>query len=136
MTVFIDYTGPCPTKGKPGDAGWDVAVLGGPYVFEPFEMRKLPTGLAFALPEGWTTLFYPRSGSVTERWHVAGCIDENYRGEVACRVTNLRPERAVVYQRQRLGQLLILPVPEVVWRPVSKLPPSNRGTLGFGSSGR
>jgi dUTP pyrophosphatase len=135
MTLFIDYTGPAPTKGREGDAGWDVAIQGGPYIFEPFEMRKLPTGLAFALPTGWCAVFYPRSGSINERWHVAGCIDENYRGEMFALVTNLRPERAIVVPRRRLGQLLILPVPEVVWRPVTKLPPSNRGALGFGSSG-
>ena len=65
-----------------------------------------------------------------------GTIDADYRGEVMVPLINLGDEPFVVTRGERIAQLVIAPVHQVVWTPVTTLDDTERGTGGFGSTGR
>ena len=107
---------------------------------EPGGRAMIATGLAVAIPPGHAGLVLPRSGLASKRGltlaNAPGLIDAGYRGEVTVAVVNLDRERPVEIKRgDRIAQLLIVPFAEVEPVEVKELPPSERGTGGFGSSG-
>ncbi len=100
----------------------------------------VPTGLAVAIPPGHAGLVLPRSGLASRHGltlaNAPGLIDAGYRGEITVAVVNLDRERAVEIRRgDRIAQLLVIPFVLVDPMEVEELPPSERGTGGFGSSG-
>ncbi|MEX2586538.1 MAG: dUTP diphosphatase, partial [Actinomycetota bacterium] len=62
-------------------------------------------------------------------------IDSGYRGELKVIAINLGSETLAIERGDRIAQLVILPVPAVVYEEVDELPPSDRGEAGFGSTG-
>ncbi len=135
----LDPLAVLPQAAHPGDAGLDLASAVDVEV-GPGERARVPTGVAVAIPEGYTGLVLPRSGLASREGltmaNSPGLIDSGYRGEITCAVVNLDRERPVSIRRgDRIAQLLIVPVPgvEAVW--VDELPPSERGEGGFGSTG-
>ena len=135
----LDPDAKLPTPAHPGDAGLDLAstieieVPAG-------ERAMIPTGVAVAIPEGHAGLVLPRSGLASRHGltlaNAPGLIDAGYRGEVTCAVVNLDRSIPVrILRGDRIAQLVIVPVPAVepVW--AEELPPSERGTGGFGSTG-
>ena len=100
----------------------------------------VPTGVAVAIPKGHAGLVLPRSGLASKQGltlaNAPGLIDAGYRGEVTCAVVNLDPDQAVHVRRgDRIAQLVIVAIPQVVPAWVEELPPSTRGEGGFGSTG-
>jgi dUTP pyrophosphatase len=135
----LDPEAPLPSFARAGDAGLDLASAVD-VVVGPGERVKVPTGVAVAIPPGHAGLVLPRSGLASREGltmaNSPGLIDSGYRGEVTCAVVNLDREREVKISRgDRIAQLVVVEVPAVepVW--VDELPPSERGTGGFGSSG-
>jgi len=97
------------------------------------------TGLAFELPEGYAMLVFPRS-SVTKRdmmlKNSVGVLDSGYRGELKLRFNKTQYENADIYETgEKIGQIMIIPLPEVEVEQVEKLEDSERGEGGFGSTG-
>jgi dUTP pyrophosphatase len=128
-----------PTRSRSGDAGYDLRAT--ERVSIPQEGRRLVgTGVAIALPEGVAGLVTPRSGLAIEHGltllNAPGLIDPNYRGEIKVIVQNMSERRYTVEVGDRIAQLLLVPY----WAPelevVDALPASERGSNGFGSSGR
>ena len=126
-----------PTYAKHGDAGMDLTAIG--YEYDEYDNIVYHTGLAFEIPEGYVGLIFPRSSnSKTDLMltnHV-GVIDSGYRGEV---ILKFRPtdDNPVIYNvGERVGQIIVLPYPKVVFDEVLLLSESERGTGGFGSSGK
>jgi dUTP pyrophosphatase len=64
-----------------------------------------------------------------------GTIDSDYRGEVQVLLINHGPEPFRVTRGLRIAQMVVVPVPRVVWREVAELPPTRRGAGGFGHTG-
>lgn len=101
----------------------------------------VPTGFAVAIPEGWCGLILPRSGLALKHgisiMNGPGLIDPGYRGELQVILFNSGAEEFLVERGQRIAQLLILPVPDLIYEEVDELPPApdDRGSQGFGSSG-
>ena len=131
--------GQLPSAQHPGDAGLDLRAAEGVTV-KPGERAMVPTGVAVAIPDGHAGLVLPRSGLASKRGltlaNAPGLIDAGYRGEVTCAVVNLDPHEAVeVATGDRIAQLVIVPLPAVTPVFVDELPPSTRGTGGFGSTG-
>ena len=127
--------------GRPhvGDAGLDLRSAVDVEV-APGERAMVPTGLAVAIPEGHAGLVLPRSGLASKQGltlaNAPGLIDAGYRGEVICAVVNLDPSTPVRIARgDRIAQLVVVAVPEVTPIMVDELPPTTRGTGGFGSTG-
>jgi dUTP pyrophosphatase len=99
----------------------------------------VPTGIAIELPAGWAGLVLPRSGLAARHGvtclNAPGLIDSGYRDEVRVVLVNHSRTAYGVNRGDRIAQLVVQPVPRVVWAPVDTLGGSERGTGGFGHSG-
>jgi dUTP pyrophosphatase len=128
-----------PTAAHPGDAGLDLRSIVDVEV-APGERAMVTTGVAVAIPQGHAGLVLPRSGLASNHGltlaNAPGLIDAGYRGEIICAVVNLDPTEAVrIAKGDRIAQLVIVAIPEVKPTWAEQLPPSHRGTGGFGSTG-
>jgi dUTP pyrophosphatase len=127
-----------PERAYAGDAGVDLAACE-PVTLAPGERAVVPTGLAVAIPDGYAGFVQPRSGLAARHGvtivNAPGLIDSGYRGEIQVVLLNTDKEDTFSADAgERIAQLVILPVPEVVLREVDELPASERGVRGFGSS--
>lgn len=97
------------------------------------------TGLAVEIPQGYVGLIFPRSSihkTGMDLTNCVGVIDSDYRGEIKF-VFRKRTEQEAIYQESdRVGQLLIMKLPELEIKEVTELSETNRGEGGFGSTGR
>jgi dUTP pyrophosphatase len=93
------------------------------------------------IPEGYVGLIFPRS-SVTNKdlmlKNSVGIIDSSYRGQISFRFNRLsNNSSSEIYTiGERIGQMMILPVPVVQFKEVDELTETNRGEGGYGSSGK
>ena len=128
-----------PVYAKPGDAGADlrsttaVTIAAG-------ERSLVPTGVSIALPAGYVGLVHPRSGLAAKHGitvlNTHGTIDAGYRGEIMVILYNSSNTDFEVAVGDRIAQLLIQTVETAKFVAVEKLPETERGETGFGSSGR
>jgi dUTP pyrophosphatase len=128
-----------PHYAKPGDAGAD--LRSSVSVTVPARSRLLvPTGVCIALPDGYVGLVHPRSGLAVKHGitvlNTPGTIDAGYRGEIMVILYNSSDADFEIAIGDRIAQLLIQQVEKAVFVAVEKLPASDRGETGFGSSGR
>lgn len=129
-----------PSYAKAGDAGMDLTAIS--KGIEPDGNVVYGTGLAIEIPEGHVGLLFPRSSltkyNLSLGNHV-GVIDSGYRGEILFKFKQLKPDSAIKYKDyqigDRIGQILILPYPEVKFVEVEELSSTERGSGGYGSSG-
>lgn len=123
---------------KSGDAGFDLYCVADTPV-APGKTAILPTGLAFAIPEGHEMQIRLRSGAALKTplivANAPGTIDAGYRGEVGIIVRNTGTESWLVRKGERIAQGVVAPVARALFREVEQLPPSERGEAGFGSTG-
>ena len=136
----LDPGVPVPAYAHPGDAGVDLVTTVDADV-APGERVLLPTGIAIALPEGYAAFVHPRSGLAVKYGvslvNAPGTVDAGYRGEIKVSLVNLDPRDAVVLHRgDRIAQLVVQKVEHAVFHEVERLPGSDRGEGGFGSSGQ
>jgi dUTP pyrophosphatase len=110
-----------------------------PLVLRPGSRFAVPTGLAFALPEGFEAQVRPRSGLAAKHGvtclNTPGTIDADYRGEVKVILVNLGEEDFTIRRGDRIAQLVIAPVVQARWTEVADLDETARGAGGFGSTG-
>jgi dUTP pyrophosphatase len=128
-----------PARMRPGDAGYDLRAT--ERVSIPQDGRRtVGTGIALALPAGVAGLVTPRSGLAVEHGltllNAPGLIDPNYRGEIRVVMHNSGDRRYTVEIGDRIAQLLLVPYWAPELEPVDELSETERGTSGFGSSGR
>jgi dUTP diphosphatase len=129
-----------PERAHPGDAGFDLRSTVD-HVLAPGERAVVPTGIAVAIPAGYAGLVQPRSGLAARHGvgivNTPGLIDSGYRGEIKVILINLdQKELFEIHRGDKIAQIVFYPVPESTLREVEELPHSERGTGGFGSSGR
>jgi dUTP pyrophosphatase len=129
---------PLPTRATPGAAGMD--VVSAMDVTIPAGGRSLvPTGLTVAVPAGYELQLRPRSGLALKHGvtlpNTPATVDSDYRGELQVILINHGLEPFEVQRGDRIAQLLVQRVEQVVFREVTQLPASSRGTGGFGSTG-
>lgn len=129
-----------PTYGTENAAGADLyACIEEDMMFAPHETKLVPTGLSFAIPEGYAGLIYARSGLASKR-HLApankvGVVDSDYRGEVMVALHNHSNEEQTIEPQERIAQLIITPYLKADFVEVNDLENSERGSGGFGSTG-
>jgi dUTP pyrophosphatase len=108
-------------------------------VVAPGAVAGIPCGFAMALPPGYEAQIRPRSGLAAKNGisliNTPGTIDPDYRGEVKVLLINLGQEPFKVTRGMRVAQMVVMPVPRVAWTEVAELPPTERGTGGFGHTG-
>jgi dUTP pyrophosphatase len=137
----LDPDLPLPAHARPGDAGVDVMARVDVTLAPGGGRALVPTGIAFALPEGYAGFVQPRSGLALKHGvtvlNSPGLIDCGYRDELKVLLINLDPVAPFEIRRgDRIAQLVVQAVAEVTWRPVEELPASERGSGGFGHTGR
>ncbi|MEI7011975.1 dUTP diphosphatase [Leptospira licerasiae] len=123
-----------------GSAGYDIAACLDSNLELPVgEVVLVPTGLSFAIPEGFHFEIRPRSGFSTKFKilipNTPGTIDSDYRGELMVPLLNLGKEPYLLEDKTRIAQLLIRRTWHTDWELVTELPVSERGVGGFGSTG-
>lgn len=134
-----------PQYAKPGDAGMDLVATS--HEFEQNaagrRMQVYGTGLAFEIPEGYVGLIFPRSSIAKTELSLTNCvgvIDSGYRGEVKFKFAIDGGSRATSEGSykvgDRIGQIIIMPYPAVQFEEAEELSSTERGTGGFGSSGK
>lgn len=130
-----------PAYANPGDAGLDLTAVSVRYDEEGM-FFEYGTGIAVEIPEGYVGLLFPRSSISKCDLRLAnsvGVIDSGYRGEVKLRFKTdaVHPKVARGYSfGDKVGQLVVLPVPLVAVGWAADLSSADRGTGGFGSSGK
>lgn len=118
-------------------AGMDiVAAVRADETILPGQRRKIPTGIAIALPEGYEAQIRPRSGLAIHQGvtllNSPGTIDADYRGEIALIVINHGETPFVVQRGMRLAQMVISKICPIQWIESSGLDATARGNGGFG----
>lgn len=136
----VARAGAVPEYTHEGDAGADMrADIPRPLTIQPGESAWVGTGVRVAIPDGYVGLQLPRSGLGCNHGiclaNGTGVIDSGYRGEIRAKLLNLGTEPFTVLPGSRVCQLVIVPFARARFEPVDELPPSERGTDGYGSTG-
>ena len=137
--TLLDPGLPSPSYAHPGDAGLDLAAAVA-VTLKPGRRALVPTGVAVAIPPGYAGLILPRSGRAFKEGmalaNSPGLIDSGYRGELKVVLVNLDFEEPIYVDRgDKIAQLVVQRIENVELELVDKLPGSQRGVRGFGSSG-
>lgn len=130
-----------PAYAHPGDAGCDLIARETVVLKAGGGRALVPTGVAIALPAGWAGFVQPRSGLALRHGvtvlNSPGLIDSGYRDELRVILINTDPATDYTVERgDRIAQLVVQPVANVSFAEVETLDDTERGTDGFGSSGR
>jgi dUTP pyrophosphatase len=139
--VRLDRDLPVPSYARVGDAGADLIAREDALLAAAGGRALVPTGIAIAIPEGFAGLVQPRSGLALRHGvtclNTPGLIDAGYRDEVRVLLVNTDPTEPYEVKRgDRIAQLVIQAVEQADFVEVDELPASERGTGGFGHSGR
>jgi dUTP pyrophosphatase len=123
-------------------AGFDLTAAvaeDAPLTIAPGARALVPTGLSFALAEGFEAQVRPRSGLAMKHGltvlNSPGTIDADYRGEVQVLLVNLGSESVAITRGMRIAQCVIATVARAAVAEVSTLDQTARGSGGFGSTG-
>lgn len=147
-----------PEYAKPGDAGMDLTAVS--MKIDEYGNICYGTGLAFEIPEGYVGLVFPRSSNCKKGVILTNCvgvIDSGYRGEVSFKFrplnekafdilksikgstefkTGIYPHNQTYNVGDRIGQIIIMPYPQIEFEEVDELSETERGDQGYGSSGK
>ncbi len=128
-----------PRKAHDDDAAFDVRS-NVDIVLNPGETQMVATGIFMELPPGFEAQVRPRSGLAAKHsltiLNAPGTIDAGYRGEVCVIMYNAGAEDYHIHHGDRIAQMVIQRLPEVVIVACDELAESRRGANGFGSTGK
>jgi len=144
-----------PSYAKDGDAGMDMTAISVEFPSDKRDSRKgkllsskdsfsdlvvYGTGIAVEIPKGYVGLLFPRSSIKDKDLVLAnsvGVIDSGYRGEIKFAFKETRANPSIYFIGDRVGQLVVVPISNVVLQQVSfeELSDTSRGICGFGSTG-
>ncbi|GAA4350656.1 dUTP diphosphatase [Hymenobacter saemangeumensis] len=133
---------PLPEYQTPHAAGLDLRahLPEGPVTLRPLERQLIPTGLSMEIPVGYEAQVRPRSGLAVKHGigivNSPGTIDADYRGEVRVLLVNLSNENFVVNDGERIAQLVVARHETISWQPAEALSETERGSGGYGSTGK
>jgi dUTP pyrophosphatase len=122
-------------------AGLDVrAYLEESIIIQPLSHKLIKTGLKVAIPEGYEIQVRPRSGLAFKEGvtvlNTPGTIDSDYRGDIGVILYNTSDDEFIVNPGDRIAQLILAPIVQIQWEPVTELPETVRGEGGFGHTGK
>jgi dUTP pyrophosphatase len=132
-----------PAYQSAGAAGLDLLAAvpeEAPLILQPGQRALVPTALTIALPPGYEAQVRPRSGLAVKHGitvlNSPGTIDADYRGEISVPLINHGEAPFTIRRGDRIAQMVIAQVTRVELNPVASLPATDRGSGGFGSTGR
>ena len=137
----LSDTAKIPTRESSCAAGYDLyADIPEDITINPHETMKINTGVAMEIPEGYFGGIAARSGLATkEGLRPANCyciVDSDYRGQIIVALHNDSDVERVVTPQERIGQIIIQPYLNVTFCEVDDLTETERGSNGFGSTGK
>ncbi|MCT4544169.1 MAG: dUTP diphosphatase [Vallitalea sp.] len=146
IKVYVEQTKqgqtlPLPKYMSKDAAGMDLyACLGEDVILEKGKIKLIPTGLKIALPTGYEAQIRPRSGLALKHGislvNTPGTIDSDYRGEIKIIMINFGEEDFVIKHGERIAQMVINKIEQVNLEVVDVLEATERGTGGFGHTGK
>lgn len=130
-----------PEYATPASAGMDIrACLETSITILPGQRMFVPTGLFIELPIGFEAQIRPRSGLAAKHGvtvlNTPGTIDADYRGEIKVILINLSQDAFTIENGERIAQMVVARHETVKWQPTEKLSDTERGTGGFGHTGK
>lgn len=127
-----------PTRGSAQAAGLDLYSTISTTLY-PGQRQRMPTGIAVAIAPGYAGLICPRSGIADQHGitvlNSPGIVDSDYRGEIGVLLINHGSAPHNIKAGDRIAQLVIVPVAMPNLVEVNQLPPTRRGSGGFGHTG-
>lgn len=131
--------GTIPTRGSKYSAGFDLYAAHD-YLLQPGETALIHTGFAMQLPAGYFGAIFARSGLSTKHGvrpaNCVGVVDCDYSGEVMVPLHNDSDKPYDIGQCERVAQMVLLPYHNVHFEEVEELNSTERGSGGFGSTGK
>lgn len=125
-----------PTYAKAGDAGMDLTATS---VWRDDEGNVCyGTGIAMEIPNGYVGLIFPRSSNAKKDLlltNSVGVIDSGYRGQITLKFKAAFGSNNIYNIGDRIGQIIIMPYPNIEFEEVDELSESERGKGGYGSTG-
>jgi dUTP pyrophosphatase len=130
-----------PTYQTEQSAGADLrANLTEPVELQPFQRCLIPTGLHIELPKGYEAQIRPRSGLALKHGitvlNSPGTVDADFRGEIKILLINLSNEVFTIQHGERIAQMVIAKHEQVNWIEAAELSLTERGSGGYGSTGK
>jgi len=124
-----------------GSSGMDLmAFIKQPIKLDPKSSCLVPTGLSVAFSEGYEIQIRPRSGLAVKSnisvLNTPGTIDSDYRGEIKIILFNHGSSEFVINNKDRVAQMILMPIHKMDLEEVKNLPDTLRGKGGFGSTGK
>lgn len=137
----LDPNAVLPTYGSAEAAGADLyACLDAPVTIAPGESAWIPTGIALEVPRGCAGLVFARSSMGVKRGlapaNKVGVIDSDYRGEIRVVLLNHSKQSQTIEPGERVAQFIVTPVLTPEYEEADELSDTQRGTGGFGSTGK
>jgi dUTP pyrophosphatase len=124
-------------------AGFDLLAAvpeDAPMILAPGKHALVPTGVTIALPPGYEAQVRPRSGLAAKHGvtvlNAPGTVDADYRGEIGVLLINHGEAPFPIRRGERIAQMVIAPVARAELVPAVSLSATDRGSGGFGSTGR
>ncbi len=141
INVINTSNNPLPAYETAGSAGMDLrAFITEDIELKPLERKLVPTGLFMELPEGFEAQIRPRSGLALKHGislpNSPATIDSDYRGEIKVALINLSNETFTIKSGDRIAQMIIARHERAQWFEVKELNTTDRGSGGFGSTGK
>ena len=130
-----------PTYKTAGASGIDLmAFIEKPIKLAPKSSCLVPTGLSVAFSEEYEIQIRPRSGLAAKNeisvLNTPGTIDSDYRGEIKIILFNHGSSEFIINNKDRIAQMILMPVHKMELEEVENLPDTLRGKGGFGSTGK
>ncbi len=141
VKIINKSNNPLPTYATSGSSGLDLrAYIDAPIELQPMQRILVPTGLFFELPEGHEAQVRPRSGLAINQGitclNTPGTIDSDYRGELKVILINLSTEKQTIKSGDRIAQIVVQQVAQVILYEAKEINETERGEGGFGHTGK
>jgi dUTP pyrophosphatase len=141
IKVINRSTNELPAYATALSAGMDIrANLSESLILQPLERKLVPTGLFLEIPEGFEVQIRPRSGLAFKHGitvlNSPGTIDADYRGEVGVLLVNLSNEPFEIQHGERIAQMVVASYTQAELIETTELSATDRGSGGFGSTGK
>jgi len=142
LALKLDEGAYRPTKAHATDAGFDLYLKENLIIKRTQSCLTVDTGVHILIPAGYVGLVQPRSSISKKAFQIhTGVIDAGYTGSIKINIQwidkKCNQNLFHTFERgERIAQLVIVPIPEIELKEVTELPQTDRGSNGFGSSGR
>jgi dUTP pyrophosphatase len=139
--IKLNQMAQAPTRGSKYAAGYDLsAAITSNVMIAPHTTVKIGTGIAAELPDNTFGAIYARSGIASKEGlrpaNCTGVVDSDYRGEIVVALHNDSDVMRMVEPGERIAQLVVQPYVSVEFEEVETLNTTDRGSSGFGSTGK